>query len=426
MMLRRFAVIGCLLVAIGTVVVAWSWFPWEFSPNYKIHVATGLLGTDGQKFVATFKRELSVERPRFRLDSTAYASLQESTEAFQNGKSDLIVLRSDHPAAATGGTIIIIKRMSLVVMTTANSPITTVKDLVGKKIAVLNATLNDEPLLRTVVQFYGLKPEDIIEANLAEFGTVLRNKQVAAFIAIGPPGPGEICDAVKAIVKLTKKPPKFIDIEEAHAIAEQNPVYEEGEISKGAFLTGPSIPDDDITTVAYTVRLVAKNSMLNTVASELTRLLLATKAKLAATLPRVAQIEVPDTDKKGILPVHPGAAAFIDGEQENFFEDALNLLFFFSIAGGLIGSFSVTISGLWRRHRPNEVHKKLTRLSAMMWDVKSASPDQLETLEGELDAMSTWLLEQAIREQITSVRISGAVLMISQIRLLIERRRKVA
>lgn len=44
--------------------------------------------------------------------------------------------------------------------------------------------------------------------------------------------------------------------------------------------------------------------MLNEVAGELSRMLLSTGAKLAATVPRAAQIEVPDTDmKESLLPI---------------------------------------------------------------------------------------------------------------------------
>ncbi|MBL8422673.1 MAG: hypothetical protein JNK06_04085 [Candidatus Accumulibacter phosphatis] len=42
--------------------------------------------------------------------------------------------------------------------------------------------------------------------------------------------PGAISDAVKAIVKATRKPPKFIALDEAKAIATHHRVYEEVEI----------------------------------------------------------------------------------------------------------------------------------------------------------------------------------------------------
>ena len=223
-----------------------------------------------------------------------------------------------------------------------------------------------------------------------------------------------------------KKPPKFIDLE-AKEIAAQNPVYEELEIPKGAYLNVPAIPDDDVTTVAVTVRLVAKNSMLNDVAGELTRLLLATRAKLAASnVPGAGQIEAPDTDKKGVLRVHPGAAAYLDGTQESLFDQAMSQLFNISIIGGIVGSFALWVNGYWRKHRPDEVlaQQNLARLPVMMRAARSVPLDQLDAIEEELDTLSGWLLERFVHEKIAPDRISGVAVIISHIRQIIERRRK--
>ena len=63
-------------------------------------------------------------------------------------------------------------------------------------------------------------------------GSDVYKRQVAAFVVMGPAGPGAIGDAVKAIIKATKKPPKFIALDEAKAIATHHRVYEEVEIPR--------------------------------------------------------------------------------------------------------------------------------------------------------------------------------------------------
>ena len=141
-------------------------------------------------------------------------------------------------------------------------------------------------------------------------------------------------------------------------------------------------------TVAVAVRLVAKNSMLNDVAGEITRLLLTTRAKFAATLPLAGQIEAPDTDKKGVLHTHPGAAAYIDGTQESVFEQLMNQLFNLTIIGGILGSFGLWLHTFWRKHRPDEIQKNLARLPAMMREAKSLPVDKLSGIEEELDTLS--------------------------------------
>ncbi len=109
-MSRTLAIVGFLILAAGATIAAWTGHPWMFSPNYTIRIATGPIGSDGQKFIAALRRELAEQHPRVRLALTETANLQESAEALQDGKVDLAVVRSDHPAAASGGTLLIVRR----------------------------------------------------------------------------------------------------------------------------------------------------------------------------------------------------------------------------------------------------------------------------------------------------------------------------
>lgn len=420
---KALAISGLVIVALAAAVAAWIWSPWVFSPHYTIHISSGPIGSAGQKFSAAFKREMANEHPRVRLVLDEAASLEQSAEDFQSGKSDLAVVRSDHPAAASGGTIVILRRIALLIMVPAGSRAHSMEDLAGKKIAVLEGTPDDDPLLRTVIDFYNIRPSDLARIASADLGAAFKNKRLAAVIATGSTGPGAVADAVKTIARATGKAPKFIDLE-AREIAARNPLYEELTVLPGAFLAAPAVPGEELTTVAVAVRLVAQNSMLNDVAGEMTRLLLSTRAKLAASVPQAGQVEAPETDKKGVLRAHPGAAAYLDGTQESLFDQVITQLFNFSIIGGVVGSLALWFSGFWRKHRPDEIQKNLARLSAMMREAKTAPVDQLAAIEDELDVLSGWLLERFVHEKIAPDRINGVAVIISHIRLLIERRRK--
>ncbi len=60
----------------------------------------------------------------------------------------------------------------------------------------------------------------------------------------------------------------------------------------------------------------------------------------------------------------------------------------------------------------------------MMREVKSIPLGRLNAIEEELEALSGWLLERLVNEMIAPDRINGVAVIISRIRLLIERRRK--
>jgi TRAP transporter TAXI family solute receptor len=424
--MRKLIIIGALLLLSAlAVTAAWVWFPWLFSTQYTIRIATGPAGTDGQKFVSAFRRVLAEEYPRVRVVVAEAENIEQSADVLQAGKADIAIARSDHPATSAGGTLVILRKVPIVVMVTAKSPLKSIKDLSGKQIAVLEDSTESDLLFRTVIDFYGIKPGGIVHTTPGEVGEVLNKRQAAAVIAMGPPGPGAIADAARDILGATGKPPRFLELE-AKAIANQHPVYEQIDIPQGAFVAAPAIPSDEVSTVAMSVRLVARNKMLDDVAGEITRLLLVTRAKLASNWPHAGMIEPPETDKKGVLPVHPGAAAYIDGSQTSLFERAMDMLFNLSIIGGVLGSVALALGSFWRRHRPDETRRNLARLPAMLREARSAPSEELDRIEANLDEVAGYLLDQFVHERIPADRISAASTIVDQIRAQIERRRKQA
>lgn len=420
--MRKWLIVGGLLFLVaGALAATWAWLPWMFSARYTIRVATGPAGSDGQKFMSAYKRVMAEEHPRVRLVLMENADLQESADVLQAGKADVAVARSDHPGASGAGTLVILRKVPLVVMVPARSPVKSMKDLNGRKIAVLDETTENDPLFRTVMDFYRIRPQSIVHTRAADAGDVLQRGEAAAVVALGLAGIEATADAARDVLRATGKAPRFISLK-AKAIIAQHPVYEEVEIPPGAFVAAPAVPDDDVTTVAMSVRLVARNSMLDDVAGELTRLLLATRAKLAATWPHAGQVEPPDTDKKGFLPVHPGAAAYIDGNQVSAFERAMDMLFTLSILGGLLGSLALAVGSFWRRHRPDETRRKLAYLPAMLRDVQSLSADDLAQMEQELDSLVSHLLDQFVHQKVPADQISAACAVIGQVRAHIARR----
>src|SRR5262245_48480647 len=181
---------------------------------------------------------------------------------------------------------------------------------------------SDDHILDQILTYYQFPAPTIRRVVLApnDIGPALRQKRIAALFAVGPTGPGPLTDVVTAVAKASKGTPDILEIEAAAAIAQSFPVLEEAEIAPGALGATPPRPAESVTTLAVALRLVARASLPHYAAGEVPRLLFRTKAKLVATLPQVGQLEAPDTDKGAALPVHPGAAAYFDGNQTSLLE----------------------------------------------------------------------------------------------------------
>ena len=295
-------------------------------------------------------------------------------------------------------------------------------DLKGKIIGVLSESGEIDPLQKVVLEFYDIPQQRIRMVAPKDVGAEIAGKRIAALLAIGPAGPGPIADAARAIRAATKKDPKFLDFDEADAIAARYPAYKSLDIPKGTFSGSPPVPSDDATALAGTVRLVSRPSLSQFGAGEITRIVLATKARLAASEPGVGQIEAPDTDKP-VFPIHPGTVAYLNGEKPDLIDKSLNYLYL----GSVVLGFSARSGRGWRRCGAGgwigKFGRELPRCPRCSEQSRPAPPDDLDRIEGELDQLYEWMVEHHLADTIPAERYGAIEAKLTEIRAIIERRR---
>ncbi len=142
---------------------------------------------------------------------------------------------------------------------------------------------------------------------------------MAAVFALAPPNSKRIPLLLAAIRRSGHGSPQIIAVDEAAAIAKRYPLLETLDIPKGTFDGSLPAPDDDITTLSVSYRLLARAAMPDWVAAEITRHVLTQKPKLAALDESLAGIEAPDTDdRSSALPIHSGTEAYLTGNLTSF------------------------------------------------------------------------------------------------------------
>jgi TRAP transporter TAXI family solute receptor len=401
---------------------SYAWVHHSSLFRYNLKLATGPVGTDGQKLLAAFIRELGAERPLVRLIPVETEDLSANGKALLKGDVDLAVVRSDDEAAMKGRTLFILRQVGVAILLPPDSEIESASALVGKKLAVTKTSQFDPGLLKTLVEFYGLREADLIEMSASQLGSALKSKRVAAAVVFGQLGPGPITDAFANIRKGFKEPPTFLDIGEAEAIAAKSPAFDAVEIKQGTFGGAPPEPTEAINTFAVSVRLVSRASMPNRVAGEITRMLLATKVKLATTLPVVAQMQAPDTDKTVALPVHPGTLAFLNGEQQSLLDETLQYYWYAGMVLSMLAPVAGWITAKARLRRRDEAREKLFRLVELMRLAKVGTAQELAGANEELHGMMEWLFARLAAGLIERDHFQCVEGMISQLRVAIEKR----
>jgi hypothetical protein len=116
---------------------------------------------------------------------------------------------------------------------------------------------------------------------------------------------------------------------------------------------------------------------------------------LAVDIPSASKIETPSTDKDAAVSVHPGAAAYIDGEVKTFFDRYSDLLYLglmlFSFAGSaLVGLASYSKAG--DRARRLEALEKLLEIAKSARTAETLQ--RVDELQSEVDAIQSEMIRE--------------------------------
>ena len=260
-----------------------------------------------------------------------------------------------------------------------------------------------------------MQPADVAEA--------IRGKRIDAVLAVDVVSSPLMHEMVKAVASAGGGPPVFVAVSEADAIAQRSPAYDSLEIVRGAFGGSPPRPADEFDTISVTHRLVADETVAEAAISELTRFFLSERLALASAAPLARRIEAPSTDKGSALPVHDGAAAYIDDEEETFFDKYSDFIYIGAMLLGVLASAATAVMSRMNSHKTALLDSAVHRLVEML-ALARAAPDTaaLDALQAEADAGLAAALDSAAAGN-DDGRLRAFGLALDQVRAAIRDRR---
>lgn len=418
-------------------------------PTY-LKIAVGPRGSEDQRLANQLAQYLSRERSKIWLRVIQKNTGMESSEALEKGETDLAVVRRDVGMPKNGQVIAIHRRnvAALIVpplppalaakgkakakvkgkaakgaVKGAAKPIEKVDDLAGKTVVIIGRTPANVTLLNTILAQYGVAPDKVnkIQVSTDDLTAQLKPLAYDALLAIGPIGSKITAEAVAVAAARGKEPPTFLEVGSSEAIEQQNPVYQSTEIPGGAF--GLSRPAESVETIGVSHYIVAHRDLDDKVAGDFTKLLFAAKQSLGSDQPSFTKIESPDTDKAATLAVHPGALAYLEGEQKTFFERYSEPLYWGLMLLSFFGSGAAWLASYAKSDSNGETHD-LEALIAIVPRARTAvSADELDLMGAEIDG----IMERAIRHiesgNLEGNRSSAVRLAVDQARHAISGRR---
>lgn len=366
-----------------------------------LRIAVGPPGSDDAKVIQAIAQVLGRDRANVRLRVTVSPTSSEAGQTIANGTADLAVMRGDLAWPNTARTVASLRQNVATIWVPSRPPtnaarakgkaapaIKTVADLAGRRVGIIGRSPNNITLLNLILAQYGVAPEkvEIVQFGVHEAVEAGRSDKIDALLAVGPTSSRITADAVAASSR--HGAPTFLDLDAADTIAQKYPRYESVEIPAGTFGAAPNRPAETIKSIAFNHHIVARASVPENAIAAFTRQLFSNRQAITAQTPDAASIETPDTDKDAVIPVHPGAAAYVDGEEKTFLDRYSDYIWWSLMLASALGSVGAWFASYARRDVQHHNVRLRDRLLDMLGEARQAeTSQQLDLLQAEADQL---------------------------------------
>lgn len=399
--LRVVLVIGLFFLACAAGVIAYR----LFTKPTTLTVAVAFADSNGTKLMQAVAARMAANGAPIRLTVVDKKTASDATRAMATGETNLAIARADAENIAGAQSIVVMTHNVVLIVAPPGSPVSSIDELKGKTVGVIAADINKR-VVDTLSAQYRLAAAQVRFKDLTmdAAASALRSKQIDALLVVMPLSERYLSWLHTLFPRSAKRQPVLIEIESATAIATIAPYYEAFDVPKGALQGSPAVPEEDTTTLRVPFYLVANKKLSNMHAASLAKSIMEARRDLLQDYPVLAQVSAPNTDKETtdvdvFVPIHPGAAAFFNGEQQSFIEKYGDMLFYGSTILGFLAS---VLAGAWKfvvGDKDAEQKRPASQVYDLIDDVEQArSVEDLDMIEDRLDDILRTELERDVDE----------------------------
>jgi TRAP transporter TAXI family solute receptor len=389
-----FITLAGILAVVGTLAGVYYF---EMRPVI-LRIAVGPANSDDIKVVQALTQAFTHAHSHVRLRPMQTDGATASAQALADGKADLAIIRGDLEVPKNAQAVATLRKNVAVLWVPpsakgkgkkAGPKITKIQQLSGHRIGVVGRTEANVNLLKVILQQYGVDPTkvEIVQFPVNEAADSIRNQRADAYLAAGPVNSKITAEAITASTR-EGGTPTFLAIDSAEAIAQNHPMYESSDIPAGAFGGSPGRPDDEVKTISFAHHIVARKGLSESTVAAFTRQLFAIRQTVMAEFPLAAKIETPDTDKDAVIPVHPGAAAYVDGEEKTFLDRYSDFIWWGLMGLSAMGSAGAWFAGYLKKDERSNNSSLRERLLDMLAAARHCdSTEELDQMQTEADGI---------------------------------------
>jgi len=415
-----------LVLSLGILAAGAGLFGYRYiTQPTTLTIAAGSLDGDVPRIMSAMAQRMASTNAPIRLKVVEKATSSEAAKEFAAGNVDLVIARADLVDLSIARAVLAVTHGVVLIVVPPGSPIEGMDDLRGKMIGVISADTNRQ-VIAAITKEYALDSAKVSFKNLtpADVPQAFQTKQIQALLVVLPLSEKYIAMLRDIFPRNAKASLGLVPIESAGAIEEVSPPFKSYELPKGTLRGSPPVPDDDLTTLRVPYFLVANKNLSDDVVTALTKAMMEVRRELVGEFPLLAQVMAPSTDKDAYVPIHPGAAAFFDGDEKTIFDKYGDQFFYGSM---LLGTMMSVLAAIWKfmtrdMGKPDE--RPSIRLYALVGKINEAkSESELSAIEQEIDEILKVELENCSSGKVNSGEMSAISLASQRLQYLMAQRR---
>lgn len=422
-----------LFVALGLALAAFAGLVFYLSRPTTLTVAVGPRDSAEAALVDTYAKALARAHEDIRLNVVTYDGVRESAEALQHNRAELAVVRPDVFLPENGLTLAVLHDEALIVATPEASDVETFPDLSRRRLGIVVRHEADLAVIGHLLDFYDFTRATEAEAasgeslpagrvglvrlKPSEVTAAVESKRVDAVAVIAVPASKPAISTIRAVeAGSPERKVTLVGVPDAKAIIQRVPAFQATSLPAGIFGGRPQQPEEDVTTLGVSYRLMARGGVSRVAIASVVQHLFEWRPRLVSGAPIANLIKAPDYDTtvtatSARLPNHPGAVDYFEREQQTFldrWEDWIYLLAFF---GGTIGSGFAWLGQRLARKRRERIDIVLDRLLDILAEARTAGTiEALNALACETDGLVADVVRQA-RERVIDTRVVSALIL---------------
>lgn len=413
--------------AATAAIISGGWLSYRyFAKPVVLTVAVGSIDGEALSLISAVAARLTTSNAHVRLKVVDTNTSAKASELLAGHKADLAVVRGDTGGLEDARSVLLLTHSVVLLMAPSTASSDSLGDLRNTTIGVIGGAIN-RPTVDALKQVYPFDGAKVIfqDVSIADGATALSSGRVHALLAVVPLTEKYLAKVRQFFRQEHTKgsAPKLIAIESAGAVANAAQYYESYDIPKGTLRGAPPVPSDDLTSLRVSYFLVANKSVDNGTITDLTQSLVDVRRDLLSQYPILAQAAAPSTDADALIPIHPGAATYYNGNQQSFLDKYDDKLYYGSL---LLGSLISIIVAAWRfAGSGNTPQSMLEPLYEFGNEIKGArSEAELEEIEKRIDdILKSELARNANGEVTDSPEMAALSLTAHRLQYLMSHRR---